>query len=717
MDELIARMTLDEKIGQLNMITANFVITGPTIAGDSTEGIRAGLIGNMLNLWGAEAAHAVQKLAVEESRLGIPLLLGFDTVHGQRTIFPIGPAEAGIFDEQIWESTARQAAIEAAEDGLNMVFAPMLDIARDPRWGRLAEGPGEDTYVAQRIGSAKVRGFQGSDLSAAESVVATVKHFCAYGAPTAGREYASVDISERTLREVYLPPFEAAVKAGAAAIMPAFNDVAGIPMTAHRYLLRNVLRGELGFEGVLVSDYNAIAELLNHGVAADLAEAAALALKAGVDIDMMANAYSKGLPEALRRGLVSMPEIDASVRRVLSLKERLGLFDDPFRRGRKVSLTVSGDSPSRALARDVARHSIVLLKNDGLLPLTMERRRIALLGPLADARSEMNGPWSAAGQASDPVTILEGLSSALPDCDIICEQGVSLSEEDRSAIPLALEAARSADIVILAVGEGARMSGEAASRSSPGLPGCQQEFVDAVLDLGKPTIVLLSAGRPLLISSIVERASAVMATWWLGTEAGNAIADILVGRFNPSGRLSVTWPRELGQVPIFYAQRPSGRPANTDDHYTSKYLDIDVTPLFPFGYGLSYGNFTVENLRLESGSVPVDGQIIMSVDVVNNGGVPGEETIFLFLRDPVASVARPLLELKRFAKARPAPGERSTVRMTLPVSDLAFPGLDLTCAVEPGEFEVCVGTSADPKQLLRTRFRVTSGGGDQISHS
>ncbi|WP_342640304.1 glycoside hydrolase family 3 N-terminal domain-containing protein [Rhodoligotrophos ferricapiens] len=700
-ENLLTAMTLEEKIGQLNMITANYAVTGPIVAGDATEGIRAGRIGNMLNLWGAEPVRAAQRLAVEESRLGIPLLIGFDTVHGQRTIFPIGPAEAGIFDEEIWERTARMAAIEAAEDGLSMVFAPMLDVARDPRWGRMAEGPGEDPYVASRMGVAKVRGFQGSDLAAADSVVATVKHFCAYGAVTAGRDYASVDISERTLREVYLPPFEAAVKAGAGAIMPAFNDIAGVPMTAHVRLLRDWLRGELGFEGVIVSDYNAIAELINHGVAGDLAEAAALALKAGVDLDMMANAYTRGLPEALERGLVTMDDIDVCVRRVLRLKERLGLFDDPYCRGVPVAPNARTGPAQRALAREVARRAIVLLTNKGVLPITGKVQRLALLGPLADARGDMRGPWFGAGYEQDPVTILEGMIAGLPGVQILHAPGVSITGEDVSGIPQALEAARSADMVVLAVGEAANMSGEATSRADPCLPGRQNELVDAVLNLGKPVIALVSSGRPLTISSLVERADAVLATWWLGTEAGHAIADVLTGQHNPSGRLSVTWPREVGQVPIFYAERPSGRPANPKDHYTSKYLDVPVTPLFPFGHGLSYGRFRLCNLKVSPTEVATTGVITVEVDVVNEGGVAGEETVFLFMRDPVASVARPVMELKRFGKARLRPQSSEAVRFSLPVAELAFPGLDMNPVVEPGTFEVLVGTSADETQLLR----------------
>ena len=699
-ETLLAAMTCEEKIGQLTMATAGYAVTGPVLATDATEGIRAGRIGSMLNLWGAKHAHAIQRMAIEESRLGVPLLLGFDVVHGQRTIFPIPLAEAALFDPIQWERTAREAAVEATRDGLAMTFAPMIDVTRDPRWGRIAEGPGEDPWVTARFAEAKVRGFQGTHLAAADSLVATAKHFCAYGAPTAGRDYASVDVSERSLHEIYLPPFEAAIAAGCAAIMPAFNDIAGVPMTAHVALLRDWLRGEIGFDGVVISDYNAIAELLHHGVAGDLAEAAALALKAGVDIDMMSSAYSKGLPIALDRGLVEIGDIDAAALRVLRLKERLGLFDDPYRRGAAAESGASGDVARRQLARDVARRAVVVLTNAGVLPLASGARRIAVIGPLAEARADMRGSWSAAGDADDPVTILEGLRAALPHAEILFARGVDIESEDRGGIAEAVEACRSADVILMCLGEAAWMSGEAACRADPGLPGRQRELAEALLDLGKPAVALLSCGRPLMASWLVERADAVVVTWFLGSEAGNAIADVVTGRFNPTGRLPVTWPRNIGQTPIFFAARPSGRPADPKDHYTSKYLDMPVTPLFPFGHGLSYGRFALENLRISAETFRPGDEIVASVDVVNHGSHAGEATIFLFLRDVVASIARPLLELKGVAKIALSPGARGDVSLTLPSSAFAFPGADFRPTIEPGRFEVSVGLSADPAGLL-----------------
>ncbi|MFZ0497336.1 MAG: glycoside hydrolase family 3 N-terminal domain-containing protein [Methylocella sp.] len=710
-DELLAAMTVEEKIGQLNMVAAGYAVTGPVLASGVTDGIRAGRIGSLLNIWGAREVHAVQKIAVEKTRLGIPLLIGFDVLHGHKTIFPIPLAEAASFDPPLWERSAREAAIEAAADGIAVTFAPMLDIARDPRWGRIAEGPGEDPWVGAEFAKAKVRGFQGTGLpeglAGAGAVAATAKHFCAYGAALAGREYASADVSERLLHEVYLPPFAAAVAEGCAAIMPAFNDVAGIPMTAHVALLQDWLRRDIGFDGVIVSDYNAIAELLRHGVAGDLAEAAAAALLAGVDIDMMSDAYSRGLPEAIARGLVSTGMVDAAVRRVLKLKGRLGLFDNPYRRG-------SAGTPANAkarieLARELARRAIVVLANDHVLPLSPTLRRIALVGPLADARAEMLGPWAMAGSAARPVTIREGLAAALPEAEIVFARGVSIASADVSGIAAAREICQDAHIVLLCLGEAANMSGEAASRANPGLPGVQGALAEAIFDLGKPVVALISSGRPLMIAAIVEKARAVVATWFLGAEAGNAIADVLTGRFNPTGRLPVTWPREVGQVPIFFATRPSGRPANPDDHYTSKYLDMPVEPLFYFGYGLSYSRFTLTNLRASKAAFKSGDELTIEVDVLNEGPAVGEATVFLFARDMVASVARPVLELKGVGKAALRPGEGGTVCFRLAAAALAFPGSDLKPVLEPGEFLLLAGQSADPRQMLSIKVRALPG--------
>jgi beta-glucosidase len=703
-EALIAKMTVAEKLGQLTMTASTYAVTGPVIAGDSTEAIKAGTIGNLLNMVGAEHVREMQRLAVEESRLGIPLLIGFDAIHGHRTLFPIPLGEAALFDAQTWELTARECAKEAAADGLAMTFAPMLDVARDPRWGRSAEGPGEDPFLGARIAEAKVRGFEGADLAAKDSLAAVAKHYCAYGAGTAGREYASVDVSERTVREVYMPPFAAAVSAGVAAVMPAFNDLAGVPMTANHALLRGWLRGRFGFNGVIVSDYNAIAELMHHGIAADLTGAAVLALKAGVDIDMMADAYRRGLPVALERGLVTVAEIDESVRRVLRLKERLGLFDDPYRRGATAE-SAAAVAHRRQLARAVGARAIVMLKNDHqALPLAKSLARIAVLGPLADAPAEMRGPWWGAAEPDGQVTVVAGLRSALSEPRVLYAPGVAIDGEDVSGMAAALDLCAAADAILLCVGEAATMSGEAASRAHLGLPGQQRRFAEAVFDraraLAKPVIVVLFSGRPLIVPWLFEQADAVLAAWFLGSEAGNAIGDVVTGRVSPSGRTPVTWARALGQIPIFFGERPTGRPADPKDHYTSKYLDVANEPQFPFGHGLTYGRFTLSNLRVTPQEVEEHDDIRIHVEVRNEGAAAAEETVFLFTHDKVASVARPLLELKGFAKIRLAPGDAGTVSLTLNAWDLRFLGLDLEPVYEPGEVEILVGPCADRARLL-----------------
>jgi len=705
-EKLLGEMTLAEKLGQLTMTASSYTVTGPVIAGDSTEAIRAGTIGNLLNMVGPGPVHEMQRLAVEESRLGIPLLIGLDIIHGHSTLFPIPLAEAAVFDPETWTLTAREAAREGAADGLAMTFAPMLDVSRDPRWGRTAEGSGEDPWLATLIARSKVLGFQGHDLSAADALAACAKHFCAYGPVAGGREYAPVDISERTLREVHLPAFEAAVRAGVASVMPAFTDLAGLPMTCHTALLRDYLRKQLGFEGVIVSDYNAIAELIKHGVAADLPDAAARALAAGVDIDMMSDAYRRGLPVALERGTARMAQIDTAVHRVLALKERLGLFDDPYRRG-GIPEAPGAVAQRRQLARSVAARSIVLLKNAGeALPLAASLRSLAVLGPLAAATGEMRGPWWAAGTEEMNVNVLDGLRAALPGVDIRHAAGVAIDGADRSAIAGAVTACEGADAIVLCLGEAAVMSGEAASRADPGLPGEQQALAEAVAAHARarnlPLVVVLFSGRPLIVPGLAEQADALVAAWFLGCEAGNALADVLTGKVSPSGRTPMSWPRSAGQVPVFFGQRPTGRPADPKDKFTSKYLDVANDPLYPFGHGLTYGRFTIDQLRVSAAALKWGQTITVEVDVTNMGGRMAEETVFLFTRDKLASVARPLLELRGFGKIALAPGASATVRLALAAADLCFLGEDLQPVFEPGEVEVLVGPCADRAHLLGT---------------
>ena len=698
-DSLIAAMTLGEKLGQMTMATGDSAVTGAVMTIGLDAGIASGEIGNVLNLFGADKIHAMQRMALEKTRLKIPLLIGFDVIHGHRTLFPIPLGEAALFDPVLWEASARESAKEAAADGLHLTFAPMLDVARDPRWGRIAEGPGEDPFVAQAMARAKVKGFQGASLADSQTLAACAKHYCAYGAVTAGRDYAPTEVSERSLREVYLPPFETAVAAGVATVMPAFTDIAGIPMTAHRALLKDHLRGRLGFDGVLVSDYNAIAELIRHGVAADIAEAAALALKAGVDMDMMANAYRAGLPAALDRGLIGLADIDAAVGRVLRLKERLGLFDAPYRRGGVENATVL--TARRQLAREVASRSIVLLKNENAA-LPLAGGRLALIGPLADAAEDMRGCWPAAGLAADCVGVLAGLRFALPHQSIRYAAGADIDGSDESRISDATALCDDADTILLCLGEAATMSGEASSRAHPGLPGKQRALVEAVLarSRGRKVIAVLFSGRPLVVPDLASRVDALLAAWAPGSEAGNALADILTGRVSPSGRTPVSWPRAVGQIPVFFGERANGRPFDPQDRYTSKYLDEENAPLYPFGHGLTYGDFVYSALSVTPDTARETDSFAVSVTVTNRGVRAAGETIFLFSHHKVASVTRPLLELRGFDRAMLQPGESATLTFALPARDLKFPGQDFEPLFEAGEIEILVGPAADRARLL-----------------
>jgi beta-glucosidase len=706
-DRLIGAMTLQEKIGQLTMVAAELAVTGPILAPDYLSQVREGRAGSLLNLWGPERVHAVQRLAVEESRLGIPVLFGFDVIHGHRTVFPSPLGEAAAFDPDLWRRSARSQAAEAAADGIDLVFAPMLDVSRDPRWGRIMEGPGEDPLVGRLVARARIEGAQGPDLAAPDAVAATAKHFVGYGAVAAGREYASVDISERTLHEIYLPPFAAAVAAGVACIMPGFHDLAGMPMTAHAGLLRGLLRERWGFDGVLVSDYAATRELLAHGVAGDAAEAAALALRAGIDIDMMGGIYTEGLPPALESGLVGIEPVDAAVRRVLRLKERLGLFEDPYRR-----LGRSRPQPraeTRALAREAARRSAVLLRHRGnVLPLAPSLRRIALIGPLADDGPDLLGPWAGTGEDAAPVPLLDGLRAALPEAEIIAEAGVTIDGPAGGGIESACRLAGAADLVILCLGESASMSGEAASRADLGLPGAQRALAEAVLGLGRRTVALIVSGRPLAIGWLAERADAALALWHPGSEAGHAVADLLTGKAEPTGRLPLSWPVAVGQVPLAYAERPTGRPAGSAPHYATRYIDLPNEPLFPFGHGLGYTRFAWRGLTVTPAEFGPADTLSVEVELVNLGDRTGEETVFVFARDLVASVARPVLELEGFAKLVLAPGETGIARIPVRAADLAFPGPapDFAPRLEPGQFEILAGPSADRRNLLGTRVRL-----------
>ena len=703
-------MTIEEKAGQLNMLAWGYALTGSVGAGDATGAVRAGTVGSLINLVGAADVERVQRVAVEESRLKIPLFFGFDVIHGHRTLFPLPIGEACAFDPDLWERTARAAAIEATADGQDVTFAPMIDVARDPRWGRACEGAGEDPWVASRFGEAKVRGFQGSGagggLDGATVIAGCAKHFCGYGAVQAGREYAPSDVSERSVREVYLPPFAAAVRAGVATIMPSLNALNGVPMTAHRPLIEGWLRGRLGFEGLVISDYGAVRELVNHGIAADVAEAAALAIKAGCDMDMMGYAYVDHLPDAVARGLCTTADVDRCVRRVLAFKERLGLFADPYRRCRA---RAEARSSFRPLAREAAGRSIVLLKNEEfLVPIAPGRQRIAVLGPLADAPREMVGSWAAKGDPAACVGVLAGLRVAYPDATLEHHAGVALVGGGTGGIAEAVAMAGRADVVVLCVGEGATMNGEATSRTDLDLPGHQRRLAEAVLATGTPTVAVVFCGRPPIVPWLAEAADALVCAWMLGSEAGPALADVLSGAVAPTGRLAMTWPRAMGQVPIFAGAPPNGRPFNPDDRFTSKYVDSANAPLFPFGHGLATTRFAVTDARSDRDILTPDGEIGVSVAVANTGERSGTATIFLFIRHPVSRVVRPALELRGVTRITLEPGRGGEVRFIVTGADVAMPDTDGGDVVEPGALDILVGPSAAPETLLSISIHVAA---------
>ncbi len=708
-DALIAAMTIEEKAGQLNMLAWGYALTGSVGAGDATDQVRAGRVGSLINLVGAADVERVQRAAVEESRLKIPLFFGFDAIHGHRTLFPLPIGEAGAFDPDLWRRTARATAAEATADGQDVTFAPMIDVARDPRWGRTCEGAGEDPWVAARFGEAKVRGLQESEpdserLGGSRAIAGCAKHFCGYGAVLAGREYAASDVSEQSVREVYLPPFAAAVRAGVAAIMPSLNALNGVPMTAHRPLIEGWLRGELGFDGLVISDYGAVRELINHGVAGDVAEAAALAIKAGCDMDMMGYAYVDHLAGAVARGLCTTADVDRCVRRVLAFKERLGLFSDPYRRCRRAA---EARDSFRPLAREAATRAIVLLKNeDALVPLVPGRQRIAVLGPLSDAPREMVGSWAAKGDPTACIGVLDGLRAAYPDAILEHHAGVALTGGDTGGIAEAAALAGRAEVVVLCVGEGATMNGEATSRADLDLPGHQRQLAEAVLATGTPTVAVVFCGRPPIVPWLAERAGALVCAWMLGSEAGHALADVLSGAVAPTGRLAMTWPRAMGQVPIFAGAPPNGRPFNPDDHFTSKYADERNAPLFPFGHGLATTSFALAELRTDAAVLAPDAPLGVSVQVANIGARAGEATLFLFIHRPVGRTVRPALELRGIAKLALERGCSGLAHFVLTAADVVVPDAEGNDGLEPGAIDILVGQSASPESLLSVRIEV-----------
>ncbi|HET7551125.1 MAG TPA: beta-glucosidase BglX [Gemmatimonadaceae bacterium] len=705
-DSVLALMTIEEKVGQLTQSSASEVSTGPRVSAADRADIRAGKVGSFLGSYGAERTRELQRVAVEESRLGIPLLFAHDVIHGFRTIFPVPLAEAASFDPDAVERAARIAATEAAANGVQWTFAPMVDIARDPRWGRIVEGSGEDPYLGSVMAAAKVRGFQGTDLADTLTILATAKHFVAYGAAEGGRDYNTAEVSERTLREIYLPPFHAAVRAGAGSVMAGFDDLDGVPMHSNERLIDGLLRGEWGWDGILVSDYTGVMELIKHRVAADSTSAALLAINAGVDVDMMSGIYLHEIPRLVSEHQLSEAVVDSAVRRVLRAKYRLGLYRDPYRyssAAREKALTLT--PAHRAVARQLARESIVLLRNEGhVLPLRKDIGVLAVIGPLADDSASALGSWSAAGRPEDAVTVADGLRRAVtPDTRILRARGTSIDGSDTSGIAEAVRVARQADAVVMVLGEERDMSGEARDRAFIGLPGEQLRLAKAVQATGKPVVVVLINGRPLATPWLAEHVPAIVESWYLGVEMGGAVADVLFGDYNPGGKLPVTVPRAVGQVPIYYNHKSTGRPPSQSDRYTSKYIDIPWTPLYPFGYGASYTTFEYGEPRLSATEIRPSDSLVVTVGVTNSGSREGDEVVQLYVRDDAASVTRPVKELRGFRRIALQPGETRMVNFTITANDLAFHDRAMRRVVEPGTFTVYVGTSSDSTREVHFR--------------
>lgn len=695
-DSLLALMTLEEKIGQLTLYTSDYDVTGPSIRPGYKEDLKKGKVGAIFNALGADYTRSLQEIAVKETRLGIPLLFGYDVIHGYKTIFPINLGESSSWDMALMERTARIAAEEASSEGIHWTYAPMVDIARDPRWGRISEGSGEDTYLGVQIARARVRGFQGDDLSRFNTILACVKHYAAYGAAQAGRDYHTVDISERTLRDVYLPPFKAAVDEGVATVMTSFNEYDGVPASANKFLLTDVLRNEWGFQGFVVTDYTSIMEMMHHGYSADTAQAAEQSINAGVDMDMQAGFFQDKLAGLVKAGKVSEARIDDAVRKILKYKFELGLFDDPYRysdAAREKETIMKAEY--QEVARESARKSIVLLKNDKqVLPLSKDVRTLAVIGPLAESKRDLIGSWSAQGDWKKCVSLVEGIRAQVSATTrVLVARGSNINDDTTAYFKDAIQKAAQADVVVLAIGEAGWMSGEASSRSDIRLPGVQQRLADEIIKTGKPVVVVLMNGRPLAIPELDASATAIVETWFLGTQAGNAIADVLFGDYNPSGKLTATFPRSVGQVPLFYNMKNTGRPMENDpkNKYTSKYLDIPNTPLYPFGYGLSYTTFEYSPVTLSAAEIGAQDSLTVTTTVKNTGSRAGEEVVQLYVRDWVGSVTRPVKELKGFRKISLKPGETQTVSFTLTSDDLVFHRADMSLGAEPGKFTVFVG--------------------------
>ena len=712
-DDLIARMTLEEKAGQLSLMASAWgggvaASLNPPTQGSSfpqqVEEARQGQLTGVFNGNGARMARILQTAAVKNSRLKVPLIFAADIIHGHRTIFPVPLAEVASFEPDLARRTAAAAAFEAAGAGIDWTFSPMVDVARDQRWGRGVEGGGEDVLLGRLFAAARVRGFQGDNLKGSDRMLACIKHFAAYGGAEAGLDYNTVDMSERTLREVYLQPYKAGFDAGALSAMASFNEISGVPSTGNHWLMTDLLRGEWGFQGFVVSDYTGDEEMILHGYAKDGRDAARLALLAGVDMSMQSGLYRKYLPDLVRNGDVPQAQLDLSVRRVLAMKAMLGLFEDPFRRiDEKREQARSMLPVNRALAREAGRKAIVLLKNDGdLLPLPRSGKKIALIGPFASGQHDLVGPWCVYGDDAKAIDLASGVRAALTDkSSLIVAAGSGVEEPLAGGIDAAVAAARRADIVVLAIGESQGMSGEAQSRTEIIVPEPQQQLAEAVAAVGKPVVVILKHGRALALEGAVANAQAILATWFLGTETGNAIADVLFGAYGPSGRLPASFPRASGQQPYYYAHKPTGRPnpAGPLEAYKAHFRGIPNSALYPFGHGLNYGKIEYGDLALGSPTLSMTGELRVSARVTNRGSRAADEVVQLYVHDRTASITRPVRELKAFRKIALAPGQSEIVGFKITASDLQFIGRDNRPTVEAGTFDVWIAPSAESEGL------------------
>ena len=723
-DSLLSIMTLEEKVGQMNQYNGFWEVTGPAPEGGSAEEkyehLRSGLVGSMLTVRGVDQVRAVQKIVVEETRLGIPLIIGFDVIHGYKTLSPIPLAESASWDLEAIKNSARVAASEAAASGINWTFAPMVDISRDARWGRVMEGGGEDPYLGSKIAVARVKGFQGEDLSDPLTIAATAKHFAGYGFAEAGKEYNKADIGSITLHNMVLPPFKAAKEAGVRTFMNGFNEINGVPVTGSEYLLRDILKDKWGFDGFVISDYASIEEMATHGYVKNERMAAKKAVKAGVDMDMEAYAYVNELVGLVRDGEVDEAVIDDAVRRILRVKFELGLFDDPYKYlDEQREKEIVGSPENRKAVLDMAKKSIVLLKNENnLLPLKKSGQKIALIGALANDKNSPLGSWRIASEDHTAVSVLEGMQQYEGN-ELVFEKGADLvtgqvtfineltfNETDKSGFDAAIKAAKDADVVVMVLGEHGFQSGEGRSRTNLDLPGVQQELMEKVFEVNKNVVLVLNNGRPLAISWAAENIPAIVEAWHLGTETGNAVAQVLYGDYNPSGKLPMTFPRNIGQTPIYYNHGNTGRPVDPQPGdnmvFWSHYMDVENTPLFPFGFGLSYTTFKYDNLRLNKSSYKRNEPVEVSVEVSNTGEYDGKEVVQLYIRDLYGSIIRPVKELKGFELTELQKGETKTINFVLTEKELGFYNAQGEYVIEPGEFEVYVGGNS--MQNLKASF-------------